>query len=84
MEWIVRKNEVRELCDYLDDFLVLGNPGSEECAQNLSALVKWAEWLGFPLVVEKVEGPSTTLTFLGVEINTNTLILHLTEGNLLL
>ena len=29
-----------ELCHYLDDFLVFGKPGSEECARNLSALVK--------------------------------------------
>ena len=82
MEWIVRKNGVRELCHYLDDFLVLGNSGSDECVQNLLALVKWAEWLGFPLVVEKVEGPSTTLTFLGIEIDTNALILRLPEEKL--
>ena len=82
LEWIVRKNGVRELCHYLDDFLVLGSPGSEECAWNLSALVKWAEWLGFPLALEKVEGPSTTITFLGVEIDTSALILRLPEEKL--
>ena len=32
MEWIARKNGVRELCHYLDDFLVFGNPGSDEGA----------------------------------------------------
>ena len=83
VEWIVRKNGVRELCHYLDDFLVFGSPGSNECAQNLSALVKWAEWLGFPLALEKVEGPSTTLTFLGVEIDTSTLMLRLPEEKLI-
>ena len=82
LEWFVRKNGVEELCHYLDNFLVLGKPGSEECAQNLSALVKWAEWLGFPLALEKIEGPATTLTFLGVEINTISLVLHLSEEKL--
>ena len=82
MEWIVRKNGVAETCHYLDDFLVLGKPGCEECARNLSALVKWAEWLGFPLALEKMEGPLPTLTFLGVEIDTSALVLRLPDEKL--
>ena len=41
LEWIIRKNGVREPCHYLDDFLVLGSPASEERARNSLALVKW-------------------------------------------
>ena len=77
MEWIIRMNGVTELCHYLDDFLVFGDPGFDECTRNLSVLLKWAEWLGFPLALEKVEGLSTTLTFLGVEIISIALILRL-------
>ena len=82
MEWIVRKNGVRDLCHYLDDFLVFGDPGSDECARNLSALLRWVYWLGFPPVLEKVKGPSTTVTFLGVEIDSSALILRLPERRL--
>ena len=82
LEWIVRKNGVKKLCHYLDDFLLLGTPGSEECARNLAALVRWAEWLGFPLALEKIVGPLTLLTFLGVEIDTNALVLQLPEEKL--
>ena len=82
MEWIVRKNGIREICHYLDDFLVFGSPESNECAQNLSALISWAKWLGFPLALEKVEGPSTTLTFLRIEFDTEALVLRLPKGKL--
>ena len=40
-------------------------------------------WLGFPLALEKLEGPSTTLAFLGVEIDTSAIILCLLEEKLI-
>ena len=83
MEWIVRTNGVKELCHYLDDFLVFRDPGSDECARNLSALLKWVEWRGFSVASEKVEGPSTTLTFLAIEIDLSALILCLPERKLM-
>ena len=67
MELILKKGGVRELCHYLNDFLVFDDPESSESsenAQNLSALVQWTNWLGFPLALVRIEGPSTTLTFL--------------------
>ena len=80
LEWIVRKDGVRELYHYLDDFLVLGAPGSGECASSMSKLLGRTEWLGFPIAEEKMEGPTTTLTFLGIEIDSEALILHLPEA----
>ena len=47
---------------YLDDFLTLGPPASNTCEQNLSTIRKVCASLGIPLALEKVEGPSTTLT----------------------
>ena len=82
LEWVVRENGIREVCHYLDDFPVVGTPGSEECANGLSTLVDWTEWLGFPIVREKVEGHSTVLTFLGIEIDSNALVLRLPEEKL--
>ena len=43
---------------YLNDFLVLGNPGSNECQTNLSIIKECCEKLGIPLALVKVEGPS--------------------------
>ena len=77
LEWIVRSNGVEEICHYLDDFLVVGAPGSPQCGESLAALLGCLEFLGFPVAVEKVEGPSSRLTFLGIEIDADAIVLWL-------
>lgn len=57
------KNGVREMNHYLDNFLVLDAQQSRECEGNLAKLLWQAEWLGFPIAEEKVEGPSMRPTF---------------------
>jgi len=47
----------------------MGPPTSTTCQSNLDILTKTCE-LVIPLAMEKLEGPSTNLTFLGVEIDT--------------
>lgn len=73
LEWVARENRVINIFHYLDDFLVVGAPGSEECQYGLSTLLGWTEWLGFPVAREKVEGPACRLTLLGIEIDTEAL-----------
>ena len=82
LEWTVRHDGVREMYHYLDDFLVLGAPGSNECETGLSKLLGWTRWLGFPIAEEKVEGPSSRITFLGIEIDSDALVLRLPPGKL--
>ena len=55
---------------YLNDFLTLGPPASNICQQNLNIIQKVCTSLGIPLALQKVEGPSTTLTFLGITLDT--------------
>ena len=54
---------------YLDDFIVLGMAGTEECAEGLAVVWRVSRELGVPLAEEKSEGPATVLTFLGIEID---------------
>ena len=61
----------------LNDFLVAGAPGSSQSATGLLSLRHSLQWLGFPVVHEKVEGPSSRITFLGIEFDTEALVLHL-------
>ena len=82
MEWIVQKNGIGDLCNYLNIFFISSGLESSDCPQNLSSLIKWVEWLDFPLAWEKVEWPSTILTFLGVKLDTKALILCLFEEKL--
>ena len=66
----MQQQGVTNIMHYLDDFLTLSNPGSQECQNNLDIIKHTCNSLGVPLAAEKVEGPSTTLTFLGITIDT--------------
>ncbi len=55
---------------YLDDFALVGPPGSGICKRDLLVLKRVCRELGVPLAAEKEEGPSTRLTLLGITIDT--------------
>ena len=44
---------IREFIHYLDDFVVLGPPGSKECTEHLQILKRVCNNLGIPLAPEK-------------------------------
>ena len=54
---------------YLDDFLTLGPPASSVCYNNLQACIQLCSKLGLPLHPDKLEGPSTCLSILGIELD---------------
>ena len=68
--WILHERGVHTALHYLDDFLVLGPPGQASCAEHLSTTLELCQELGFPVAEEKTEGPTTVITFLGIEIDT--------------
>ena len=55
---------------YLDDFLTMGPPASPVCYNNLQACIQLCSKLGLPLHPDKLEGPSTCLSILGIELDT--------------
>ena len=69
VEWILRKRGVRAVIHYMDDFLLMGVPGTAECSQALATTIATCDELGVPLVVDKTEGPATELSFLGIQLN---------------
>ena len=82
LEWMVKKEGVTHLHHYLDDFLILGAPDSEECAESLRKLLVLFEGLKVPIAIEKLEGPTPVLVFLGIELDTTTLAIRLPEAKL--
>ena len=70
LELYLRSLGVRDVSHYLDDFLVVGPPTSTECADALVLLDRVCAWLGIPIAEHKREGPTTCLTFLGIEVDT--------------
>ena len=71
LEWYLRHLGVRYVFHYLDDFLVVGPPASPECAEALAQLNSACARLGVPIAEHKREGPTTCLTFLGIEVDTS-------------
>ena len=57
-EWIIRQAGVDVIIHYLDDFLVIGAPGTPECSTALRTLIDIFHRLGFPIAMEKLEGPT--------------------------
>ena len=70
LEWIMIKHGVAHAIHYLDDFLFLGPPDSLVCQQSLTQALAICQNLGVPVAMHKCEGPATTLTFLGIELDT--------------
>ena len=56
---------------YLDDFLICA-PSSELCKNWMSKFKSIFDDIGVPIAGDKTVGPSNTLTYLGIEIDTYT------------
>ena len=70
VEWILVHNYlISPLFHYLDDFLTIGPPNSPQCQSHVETAFQVFTRLGRPLHLEKCEGPSTILTFLGIELD---------------
>ena len=67
-EWIARQQGVTTILHY---FLIIGSPESTECMANVApVLTILRACMGIPVAWNKVEGPSSVLTFLGIELDT--------------
>ena len=82
LEWILKNHGIQHVIHYLDDFLIAGKPGSPDCKQSLTHMLHTCQQLGFPIAEGKIEGPDTTLVFLGILMDTIKLEMRLPERKL--
>ena len=80
--WILREQSIRPIFHYLDDFITMGEPGTNECERNMRMMRTICELLGVPLSREKCIGPTLTLTYLGFEFSTVTMEIRLPREKL--
>ena len=80
--WIVTQHGVRDVIHYLDDYLVVGDPGSSECEVALNVSLQLCERLGVPIAEKKLQRPTTSLSFLGIELDTVSMELRLPQEKL--
>jgi hypothetical protein len=83
MMWALHDRGVKAALHYLDDFLVLGPPEQPNCTHALTTTLALCAELGFPVAPEKTAGPITTLTFLGIDIDTTQQQIRLPQEKLL-
>ena len=69
-------NYAADLIHYLDDFLLAGPPGQPTCSESTETMLRVCERLGIPVALDKLEGPATTITFLGITIDTTLQLLR--------
>lgn len=67
MAWALHWAGIHHLIHYLDDFLLMGAPRTQEGAHILEIALRM---LGVPIAAHKTEGPSTWVTFLGILLDT--------------
>lgn len=53
----------------LDDFLIISG-SHEQCSRELALFLELCSYLGIPITPEKTVGPSTVLSFAGIELDT--------------
>ena len=74
LQWIVVNKGVRNLLHYLD--FIFESESLEEASANKQILIDTFSHLVVPLEPSKLEGPETCLTFLGIEVDTITLLMR--------
>ncbi|RUA06910.1 MAG: hypothetical protein DSY43_00970 [Gammaproteobacteria bacterium] len=69
LEWVAQNRmNIPHILHLLDDFLIIA-PTSDLCQSELKLFVQLCDYLGVPIAPEKTCGPSTTLSFAGIELD---------------
>ena len=67
--WAIMTQGTSGFIHYLDDFLLIGPPGTETTNRHLATAIETCGNLGFPVADHKTVTASTTITFLGIQID---------------
>ena len=81
IEFMIRQAGVDRVGHYLDDFVLVGPPGSRDCSRFLQVALGVCRDSGFPVAEEKTVGPTTLIPLLGIELDSERLELRLPLGN---
>ena len=70
LQWHLQRSGIPLIRHYLDDFIIIAPAQSPRCEEYLSILNRECTALGIPIADHKRDGPTTCLTFLGIEVDT--------------
>lgn len=77
--WYLHQSGIPVIQHYLDDFIVVVPPNSDQCLRSLN---HECQVLGVPIADHKLDGPTTCLTYLGIEMDTLAGLLRLPAAKL--
>ena len=69
LQWMMLRDGASFVDHYVDDFVTVGKPRSDECARNARVMHRTCAAAGAPVEERKSEGPATQITSLGIEID---------------
>ena len=69
LEWMMIQQGTLWVMHYLDEFFTLGPRDSPVCRNNMEIMVAVCSKVGLPVKPTKTVGPATTITFLGMELD---------------
>lgn len=67
--WVLTCQGIRHQLHYLDDFLFIAPPHCQQRDHIRTTALHTLDRLGVPVALNKTEGPSTALTFLGIYVD---------------
>ena len=73
LAFVIRQRGVEGMDHYLDDFTLVHKPRSQQCKRNLDVALATCDDVGLQVAPEKTEGPTTSLSLLGVELDTESM-----------
>ncbi len=87
LQWVMQQRGVRGLFHYIDDFITIGAsltgaPLTSECKDNVDVMKPIYDETGVPTKPEKDESPTTTIGFLGVELDSIAMEVQLPQAKL--
>ena len=82
LQFMMEARGANPVFHYLDDFVTLGEPGSRQCSSNFHIMQQTCHDAEVPVEDGKTEGPSTTISFLGMELDTITMEIRLPADKL--
>ena len=69
LQWILQERlGVENVVHYLDDFLFLGRT-KQQCLHSINIFQELCSQIGIPINHAKTEGPTTSLSFLGIQLD---------------
>ncbi len=69
LRWMLLHNYHIDTIQYLDDYFLTGPAASLQCQQAVATMRGLCQRLGIPIAHNKLEGPATRVTFLGIELD---------------